>query len=149
MTAPKERDAGLRRAGTGKIMTNQGKLIGAAVLVAVGTVATWAVAGQTYFANVAVDPVARTASGTFVTARKSANAQEAIQCNVKGFSSGAVSAECWAKDPEGDYLICTSSNEAFVKALGAIVSYGSMSFTANSAGACTAITVNNGSRFLP
>lgn len=130
-------------------MTKQGKLIGAAVLLAVGTVATWAAAGATYTVNVAVDPATRMASGTFLTARKSASNQEAIQCNVRGFSSGSSSVECWAKDPEGDYLICSSSNEAMVKAAAAVVSYGYMWFQANAAGTCTTISMSSGSRHLP
>jgi len=130
-------------------MTNNGKFIGAAVLVAVATVATWAAAGATYYANVSVDLAARNARGTFLTARKSANNEEAIQCNVKGFSSGSTAVECWAKDPQGEYLSCTSSNEAFVKALGAVVSYGYLYYTVDAAGNCTSIIVSSGSRHLP
>lgn len=130
-------------------MTNQGKLIGAAVLVALGTVATWATAGASYYANVAVDPATRMASGTFLTARRSAGNQEAIQCNVRGFSSGSSSVECWARDPDGDYMICSSSNEAIVKAAAAVVSYGYMWFQANAAGTCTTLSVSSGSRHLP
>jgi len=98
--------------------------------------------------NTRVGPVVLSdtgASGVISTVRNSSNAFEYINCTIR--SSG--SATCIAFDAARRSRACNSTDAEMIRVIGTMRSDSYVSFTANSEGICTAVSVTTGSREEP
>ncbi len=120
-----------------------------AALAAMTLVTTTAWAGAKSGYVVQVDTVNRTASGTMATVRATADSTQYLDCNIQTASGTGLTIYCQARDANGVTGACSSSAQNFVQIVGLIHGDSHVSFSWSATGACTALSVDNGSFFAP
>lgn len=117
-----------------------------AAMTLVGT-AAWAGAHSGY--PVQVDMVNRTASGTMATVRATTDTTQYLDCNIQTSSGTGLVVYCQARDANGVTGACSSTAQNFVQIVGLIHGDSHVSFSWSASGACSSLSVDNGSLFAP
>jgi hypothetical protein len=126
---------------------------GAASLAALGAVGT-SHAGYRGGGAVYVDQASRYASGSLAEARATSNNTEYIGCYTASYASGTSYIYCFAMSAQNQYVGCYDSESApnFQNKLQAVQTLNSdsaLDFSANAAGGCESIHVQNVSWLRP
>ncbi len=121
---------------------------GAAMVGGVLGLAGAALAGQQVFNAVEVSTTNSYARGTMADARHSADSQQLIGCTVSA-SVGYSYVLCEARDANGVYKSCSTSDVSMVAAAQAIGTDSYVYFRWNASGACTTVYVSNLSSIRP
>lgn len=127
-------------------MTNGKIKLGMTVVAAL--LASFAMAGTKRSANVVIDNVTRTATGSLSAVRSSADSNQTIGCVVIS-ESGTFSANCLARDANGLTRNCTTTVAQHLQAIATLQGDSQLIFSWNSLGACTRIAITNDSTFAP
>jgi hypothetical protein len=119
-------------------------LVGTAVVAALLSTATIAMAGSRWVYQVGINDTSRFAVGTTTDARGSADSVQVIGCyHNSGFAS------CYATNNAGLSRSCTTSNAALIDVIRSISSESYIYFQWNTDGTCSYVFVDNGSRWKP
>jgi hypothetical protein len=124
------------------------KLIFVSALLAV----TAAVAGNSSGVQVSVgtDGAGQvSASGTFKSARNSADTQQYIGCSLYAYDTGSYSATCYAYSASGQYASCYTSDANMLKVVQTLNPASYLSFVVNADGSCDRVISVNASYNLP
>lgn len=122
------------------------KLLGLSVVV---LAVPLAYAGSKSSFQVWVDPVGRSAYGSFGSARNSADAVQNIYCRTNASSTGTESVRCYATNSAGTTVTCFSTSATLVRSAQALVADSYVALTWDASGLCTSIDVLKGSHLAP
>lgn len=120
------------------------KLIGTAVLgLAMFSNSLPAWGGLKYFTEVFVGPIS--SGGHLVAARYSADADQFIGCFLEYPTTSPTNgyAHCNAREKNGEFSVCFTTDPRMTKAIRAITDSSYISYDVNSSGSCTALQIHN------
>jgi len=120
------------------------------VLLALGLIAATgaAVAGFNYGAyDITVNPTGKAAGGGINMARRTADSVQYIVCGASSFTGGTTQGSCYARDKTYASGFCSTTDPQMIDTIRSITPSAYISFGWNDTGACTFVSVSNGSSY--
>lgn len=114
------------------------------LITATGT----ALAGLNYGAyDITVNPTGKAAGGGINMARRTADSVQYIVCGASSFTGSTTQGSCYARDKTYASGFCSTTDPQMIDTIRSITPSAYISFGWNDTGACTFVSVSNGSSY--